>query len=299
MDKWCAAFPGREAVKKGLERSFYNNSKVVRDLFSQASDFCHKDIAKLCYDSSSIDNVWQTVCLVTHCYALYNIVVPAFGLPFCTTGYSQGEFTACIAAGVFQFPEILKLIYELERVLLKRQVQKECMYRIVDINVNCLEEICHTVDPTGKHVCISAYLSNTQNIISGKQDFAEAVIGRAKERGARWAISLHTNTAYHCHLCDEPARASKPLFQNQYVKAAKFPVYGCYDGKRSFAGKRIRYKLSKQLNHPIQWKTLVENMASHGITNLIELGPGCTVSANTRIAVPQMSCKWIGSMKDL
>lgn len=298
-DCWCAAFPGREAIVKGLDSSFYKNHKEMQDLFCEASDFCHKDIAKLCYSTLSIDHDWQTVCLVTHCYAIYKSLIADFGTPDCTAGYSQGEFTACVAAGVLKFPETLGFIYQLEQLLQNSQTDKEGMYRIIDIDVNCLEKICRDVDPTGMFVSISAYISETQNIISGKHDYVTAVISRAREHSARWAIPLNTERAYHCHLRDEPAMKSRPLFRSQNVKAAEFPVYSCYDGKRSFIGERIKSKLSKQLNHPIRWKTLISKMADDGIKNLIEIGPGCTVSANSRIADSRMRCKWIGSMNDL
>lgn len=299
MPNWCAAFPGREAIEKGLDTSFFKNYKEVRELFHIANDFCHKDIAKLCYDTFTIDIEWQTVCLVTHCYALYKIMKAEFGTPDCAAGYSQGEFTACVAAGVFKFPEILELIYKLELLLHGSQTTRECMYRIIGIATKRLEEICREADQTGNFVNISAYLSDTQNVISGKQDYAEVVIGKAKQNGARWAIPLNAERAFHCCLCNIPAEKSAELFFKQNVNTAEFPVYSCYDGKESLVGEIVKGKLSKQLNHPIMWKTLITNMADDGINQLIEIGPGCTVSANSRIADVRMRCKWIGSMSDL
>jgi len=299
MYKWCAAFPGREAVEKGFDASFFKNYREVRELFCIASDFCHKDIAKLCYDTVSIDYEWQTVCLLTHCYALYQIVKAKFGTPDCTAGYSQGEFTACVAAGVFPFPEILDLIHRLELLVQGSQTGREGMYRIIDIAASSLEEICRQVDETGKYVSVSAYLSDTQNVISGKWDFVERVIDKAKQSGARWAIPLKAERAFHCCLCDIPADKSARLFYEQSVNTAQFPVYSCYDGEASTDSEIIKRKLSKQLNHPLLWKALITNMADAGITHLIENGPGCTVSANSRIADGRMSCRWIGSTSEL
>lgn len=299
MPDWCAAFPGREAIEKGFDASFFKKYREVRELFCIASDFCHKDIAKLCYDTVPIDDEWQTVCLVTHCYGLYQMIKAEFGLPSCGAGYSQGEFTACVAAEAFQFPEILDLIYRLELLLQRIQTSREDMYRIIDISTDCLEEICHQVDEGGKYVSISAYLSDSQNVISGKQDFVGLVIDKAKQRGARWAIPLKTHRAFHCCLCDIPADKSAGLFLKHEVYTAHFPVYSCYDGEASLEGEVIKRKLSMQLNHPILWKALITNMAEAGITNLIEIGPGCTVSANTRIADGRMRCRWIGSTSEL
>lgn len=299
MSDWCVAFPGREAIEKGFDASVFENYKEVRELFYIASDFCHKDIAKLCYDTVTIDYEWQAVCLVTHCYGLYQIIKAKYGVPNCVAGYSHGEFTACVAAGVFQFPEILDLIYRLEMLLRGSPTSGEVMYRFIDIATDCLEEICRQVDATGKYVSISAYLSDTQNVVSGKQDFVEMVIDKAKQSGARWAIPLKSNRAFHCCLCDISADRSARLFFDQDVNIAQFPVYSCYDGEASLDGEIIKRKLSKQLNHPLLWKALITNMANAGITHLIESGPGCTVSANSRIADERMNCRWIGSTSEL
>ena len=61
----------------------------------------------------------------------------------------------------------------------------------------------------------------------------------------------------------------------------------------------IRHKLSMQLDHPLQWGALVRRLQQNGVRRLLEIGPGCTVSGNTRVAAPALECRWINTAKDV
>lgn len=299
MNNCVVAFPGREAVTKGLNNSFIEKFSLAKQAFEQASDFMKYDIAKVCYSGTLIDEKWQTISLITHCYAVYKVFESLYGMSGAFTGYSQGEFAACAASGVFEFPEILGLVYHLERLLYSDKYNNECMFRLVDISTDTLKECCHAIDKREINVNISAYLSDTQNIISGKLDYVKKVIELAKQQGARWAIDLHADRAYHSSLCNNPAQMARPYFVEARTCDAIVPVYSCYDGMKCSDAAVIRDKLSMQINHPIQWSKIITNAINDGIVNLVEIGPGCTVSANTRIADSRMNCRWVGEIDDL
>jgi len=299
MNKWCIAFPGREAVSKRMDSSFYQNYKEVRRLFEEAEDYIKKDITKMCYNSSSIPAEWQTLCLITHCYGIYKVFIDRYGLPDAVAGYSQGEFTACTAAGVFSFPEILELILKLETILQEENKKAECMYRFIDIDTSLLKEICTLVDETGNYVCISSYISDSQTIVSGSRKHVDKVIDLARKYGVRWVIDLKTEVAFHSPLCNTIRDKAEVYFIKQKLYQATCPVYSCLDGKKSIVNTIICRKLSKQINHPIQWRTIVKNMVDSGLITMYELGPGCTVSSNSRIADDRLHCRWIGSSNEL
>lgn len=96
-----AAFPGREAVAKGLDSTVYKKAASAQKVFRWASEYCAKDLASICYGAEKNEGPWMTVGLVTHCYGIYRTLEEWRGRPKAFAGYSQGEFTACAAAGVF------------------------------------------------------------------------------------------------------------------------------------------------------------------------------------------------------
>lgn len=294
-----AAFPGREAVAKGLDSTVFKNAAAAQRVFRRASEYCAVDMVSLCYGEGKDEGPWTTVGLVTHCYGIYKTLEEWRGRPKAFAGYSQGEFTACAAAGVFVFPEVLGLILRLERILEEDSPADEAMIRVMDLDQKVLRECCQQYQESGKHVYISAYLSDTQNIISGKQPDLQELVQELKKRGARWALPLPVKRGYHSPLCQASAERARKYFQRMRLCSPSNPVYSCYDGHRSTDPIIIRDKLSRQVQHPIHWKALADNCVSDGIQSLIEIGPGCTVSGNTRIANPNIACRWVQTMNEV
>lgn len=295
----CYAFPGRDAVTKSLDSSFYFSSPEARHAVEQASEYVHADLYKIGYLNKDILPKWQTILLVTHCYSIYLAVKEIFGEPMAFAGYSQGEFSACTAAGVFTFPEVLGLIGHLEQLLQSKIPENECMYRLINIDITVLEKCCKEIDPSGNDLCVSAYISETQNIISGKRNSVEAAIHLLKKRGARWAIDLHSDRAYHSPLCNTAATKAKKFFDEMDLYDASAPVYSCCDGTGSMDRHTIRNKLAGQINHPLHWGKIVDGLTKNCVTEILELGPGCTVSANSRLADKNVKCRWIGCTRDI
>ena len=299
MSRTCVAFPGREAVLKGFDKTFYNNFNISKEVVEYISDTLHEDILGMCLNKIDMPEEMTAVCLVAHCYSLYKAVESVYGTPECFAGYSQGEFCACAAAGMFEITDALKLILNLERLLLKTSAEAESMVRVIDLDIEILKVICREIDPSGKKLCVSAYISNNQNIVSGKKDELKKLRAAAKNNGARWVLNLDSKRAYHSSLCSDAAQSAKKYFDSIILSKPGRYIYSCFDGQGSKNENTALKKLSKQITSPIQWKKLVANLYIRGINNILEIGPGCTVSANSRIAQPDMNCIWIGSVDDL
>ena len=154
------------------------------------------------------------MCIRDSCYSLYKAVESVYGTPECFAGYSQGEFCACAAAGMFEIPDALKLILNLERLLLKTSAEAESMVRVIDLDIEILKVICREIDPSGKKLCVSAYISNNQNIVSGKKDELKKLRAAAKNNGARWVLNLDSKRAYHSSLCSDAAQSAKKYFDS-------------------------------------------------------------------------------------
>lgn len=296
---WCAAFPGREAVLKGLDKSFYRDFTLVRNIFEEADEILKVKLEKFCYTNEKIEFTWQTICLVTHCYAIYKVMEVIYGKPNAFVGYSQGEFTAFAASDIIKFSEILLLIKSLENILYEEKVIGECMYRIVNVDILELLKACRIVDNYGNKVSVSSYISDKQNIISGLRNNVMEVIQILKRQKNIWAIDLHSDRAYHSPMCNQIAEKSKSLFNKVQFYTPSIPVFNCYDGLKNQDKNLLKEKLSKQINHPIRWNRIIKGLVESNIFNLVEIGPGCTVSGNSRIAHERINCSWIGSTDNL
>lgn len=294
----AAAFPGREAAKKNFDGGFYRADASVRGVWQQAEDCIGERLAQRCFSEKHLPKRLEMAALLTHCLSIYRFFSSRFGGPSAFLGFSQGEFTALTAAGVLPFPQVLRLLLRLESRL-ALPAGEECMYRIVDFPVQQLEKCCRQADPDGESLCVGAFLSETQNILSGRKERVLSAAALAKKCGARWAIRLDGERAYHSPLCRRIQEESAEDFAEMQVSAPAAPVYSCVDGMPSEDGNALRDKLSRQIASPILWQKLIRRLAESGIRELYEFGPGCTVSGNARLADGRMNCRWIGRPEDI
>ena len=299
LDNYSIAFPARDAFYHGLSREFYDEFSEFRHTFDEASDFMNEDLLEVAYKSPKIKPELHTVCLITHCIAIYKLLLLHIEKPYAAIGFSQGEFAAVSAAGAVRFLEILKLVYELELLLINdTAIKNGSMVRVMELEREILRECCDFVDPDGESIALSITYSNDQNVVSGKSDKIKELSKLAKEKSARWVIPLNGGGAFHSPLCREILHASKQIFDRYQFHDAEYAVFSCVDGKLSMDGKIIKEKLSQQIAMPILWDALIENQKVYGSHCILELGPGCTISGNTRIIDDTITCKWISNMND-
>lgn len=299
FDKYSIAFPARDAFNHGLSREFYDTFSAFQRVFDEASDFVHENLYEVAYANPKIKPELHTVCLVTHCIALYNLLLLYIKKPNAAIGFSQGEFAAVSAAGSLSYPEVLKLVYELELLLINdTEIKNGSMVRVMELDREILQECCDLVNPDGESIAISITYSQDQNVVSGKNDILKELSKLAKRKGARWVIPLDGGGAFHSPLCRDILKTSGQIFDKYQFQDAEYAVFSCVDGMMTKKGKNIKEKLSQQIAMPILWGTLIKNQKEYGNQCILELGPGCTISGNTRIIDDNITCRWINDMND-
>ncbi|WP_432409037.1 ACP S-malonyltransferase [Wukongibacter sp. M2B1] len=300
MSKYIAVFPGREAFYKGLSKSFYREYKIVRDIFKEASTFMGEDLEYICYENPNVKPELHTTCLITHCYAMYNALGQTLPSPLGVAGFSQGEFTALAIAQSLRFPQVLELVYRLESLIYRSPIIMDGkMMRVVGLQTRELEKCCKEVDTKCEKVTIAIYLSDEQNIISGDKKAVEKVADMAKKRGARWIIDLNSIGTFHSPLCQSILRESDVIFDQYNFSDAQLPVYCCIDGRPWVKGLDLKSRLTVQIARSVQWSKVIKNIRHQGIKHIVEIGPGCTVSGNSRLADPDMECVWINDTRGI
>ena len=298
-DNYTVAFPARNAFYCGLSRDFYDEFYEFRNVFNEASNYLNEDLYEIAYNTPKIKPELHTVCLVTHCMALYKLLLLYAKKPHAAIGFSQGEFAAVTAAGSISFPEILKLVYELELLLInEKNIINGSMVRVMELDRETLSECCRHVDPYEENISLSITYSKNQNVVSGRSDKIIELSKLAKEKGARWIIPLDGGGGFHSPLCRSIVKKSKRIFDKYQFQNAKYAVFSCVDGQMTMDGKSIKEKLEQQIAMPIVWDILIRNQKKYGNNFVIELGPGCTISGNIRIIDDTISCMWINDIND-
>ena len=119
-------FPGQGAQYPGMCRDFYDKSETVRDLFKIADEVTGRDLKSLLFDGTAEDlkqteNTQIAVTLMNLSIRRYLIDngVEADG----TAGFSLGEFSAMVEAGILTEKQTLPMV--IERGEIMARVAKE------------------------------------------------------------------------------------------------------------------------------------------------------------------------------
>ncbi len=283
--KTALLFPGQGAQYVGMGKDFYENFKESRDVFEQASDTLGFNLAELCFRGKQEElnktSVCQPAILVTSIAILEAIRRNAsvrIDACLAAAGLSLGEYTAHAAAGSIAFKDAVNLVYK--RGLF---MQEACdatqggMVSIIGLQDETVEQICAELRPEGV-ICTANYNSPGQVAISGGKLLLEKASSLAKERGARMAVPLKVDGAFHSDFMMPASGKLAKELESTPVSRPRIPVVANVNAQYVMEPAQIKASLVTQLNSPVRWHQSVSVLIRDGFNLFYEIGPGKTIS---------------------
>ncbi|WP_161975813.1 ACP S-malonyltransferase [Tengunoibacter tsumagoiensis] len=271
-------FPGVGSHHSGMGKTLYEQFPLVQDLFTEASDILHRDIAALCFSSAHAEDLNylenSQAALLCVSVATYRVLVAETGLEQALyLGYSLGEYSALCCAGALAFKDALQLVWN--RGIIVSEVAKTVdgsMVWVVNVAERKVEEICQQLRQEGESVSISAYDSPQKVSISGTR----AALRKAGERivaAGGIPIPIKMSGPFHSPLMSDAAARFRDLLHTYSYASPRFPVISNYTAQLYQSGDDIPANLQLQLVQPIRWQASLELARSLGVTTSVEIGP--------------------------
>lgn len=268
-------FPGQGAQYVGMGKSLYEQSELARSLFHKANEILGFDITALMFEGTEEDlrrtSVTQPAIYIHSVLAA--LVNEADKNAQMAAGHSLGEFSALAVAGALSFEAGLQLVAIRANAMQKAcDIQESTMAAILGMEDAAVEAVCAAI--SDDIVVPANYNSPGQLVISGtKTGIAKAIV-LAQEKGAKRAIELSVNGAFHSPLM-EPARLELAEgIEKTDIHDAKIPVYQNYTAMAHTASAEIKHNLLMQLTAPVRWTQSVQQMLADGASEFVECGPG-------------------------
>ena len=198
--------------------------------------------------------------------------------------------------GSLSFEDGINLVYQRALGMQKAcEEQSSTMAAIIGLEDAIVENIC---EKTEGIVVPANYNTPGQLVISGDTASVEKACEECKKAGAKIAIFLPVNGAFHSPLMSSAEKQLGEALDSINFNVPRCPIYQNVVAQAVNDPDEIRANLKAQLTGSVRWNQTINAMIKDGATVFYEVGPGRALQGMVRKIAPEVesisACKFLG-----
>lgn len=279
--KTAFLFSGQGSQYTGMGQDIYENFKLAREQFEEASDCLGYDMAALCFEENDRLHLTEYTqpAILTVSTAILR-VAQAEGLTAeAVAGLSLGEYTALVASQALTFSQAVQLVAK------RGKFMSDCapegsgkMVAVMNADPALIEQICRKVaTDTGQIVAPANYNTPQQIVIGGETEAVDQAVVQLQEAGVRRCVPLKVSGPFHTPLLKQAASDLKAELARVSFSPMRLPVVGNVTAE-VLTDEEVIPLLEKQVMSPVRFYDSIQTLQQLGVTNFIEIGPGKVLS---------------------
>ncbi len=297
-------FPGQGSQTVGmLTELSAAHPDEVRSVFDEASQGAGLDLWELASNGpeEKLNRTENTQpALLAASVAVWRVWQKLDGAtPAQLCGHSLGEYSALVCAQVLSLHDAAALVVERGR-LMQAAVPPGvgAMAAIIGGDDEQTAAICAEV-AQGQVVAPANYNSSGQLVIAGHAEAVDRALARLAELGVKKTIKLAVSVPSHCALMREAAERLAEAMDGASWQAPRIPVTQNAEAARYETVAEIRSALQRQLYMPVRWTACVQALASAGVTQMGECGPGRVLAGLVKRIDKSIDARALGTPAEL
>ncbi|MBF0486289.1 MAG: ACP S-malonyltransferase [Candidatus Omnitrophica bacterium] len=302
MKNIALIFPGQGAQKVGMGRELYENSAVAKAVFDKANVVLGLNLTQVIFEGPE-EKLMSTAYCQSAIFTMSMAALEAFrasdegkkvAVQY-TAGLSLGEYSALCAAGVLSFDGALKLIQK--RGAFMEEAAKANpgkMAAVIGVDKDKLLQICHEAGCE-----VANFNAPDQIVITGLADKVAKACELLAAAGCKKVIPLDVAGGFHSSLMKPAASQFQEVLKTAVITMTDIKVITNVNARPQVSSDEVRSNLPKQIYSSVQWVDTVRFIASQGITDLLEIGPGRVLKGLVRKIDPALNVQNIQTPEDV
>ncbi|MGM0441645.1 MAG: ACP S-malonyltransferase [Elusimicrobiota bacterium] len=300
-DKTVILYPGQGSQKPGMGREFFEPGNWCDKMWSEANEILGYNLKEIIFEGSKEKlkdtKITQPAVYMTE-MIIYRALTQKGIKPDAVAGHSLGEYGAVVTSGALSWQDGLKLVNFRGEVFARAAENNPGgMVVVIGMEEEKLEEVLSDIKGIAE---IVNYNSPGQLVVSVQRNILKDTVKIIKEAGARLVKELEVSGGFHSPLMDDAVPEMSKKIESFNIKNPRIKFYSNYTGQVVNSAKDIKKVLIKQVNSPVRWISIVNNIYEDiGEGLYIEAGPGKVLKGLVRRINRKIKLKGVSSPGEL
>ncbi len=273
-------FPGQGAQNVGMGRGLADAFAEARAAFDEA-EAALPGLTKVIFEGPEAELVLTEnaqPAILTMSIAAQRVLATHGIEPAFVAGHSLGEYSANVAAGTMRFGDAVRIVRRRGQYMQEAvPVGAGSMAAILGLDADGVARACEEA-AQGEVVSPANINGAGQIVIAGATGAVQRAGERARALGAKRVIPLAVSAPFHCALLKPAEERLEPELRTLAAQDPRVPVVANVDAEPKRDAASAIDALIRQVSAPVRWEQVVRRLASEGVTNYVEVGPGTVLS---------------------
>jgi len=277
-------FPGQGSQSVGMAKNLYDNFDYVKSLFNQADDILKSQISKMILEGpkellDQTENTQPAIFLVS--YSIFKVIKNESEFDINSAnffaGHSLGEYSALACTGSLNFEQTIKLLKKRGKAMQSAVPKGQGgMLAVLGADIEKVNEIINA--NKDKFKCFIANDNSVgQIVVSGKTMDINNFSEELKNNNIK-NIKLSVSAPFHCELMRSATEVMEKEIKNTEFNIPTNEIFSNVTAKNTKDPNEIKRLLIDQIEKPVRWREIIENMIDAKVDKFIEIGPGKVLS---------------------
>ena len=277
-------FNGQGAHYEGMGQDFFESFPEAQAIYEKVETLTDSPVRQ--WITEDFEALAQTkhaqVAIAATSLAIYQSIEAQLPAIDYMAGLSLGEYSSLIASGMLDFDEGFQLLKKRGQLMARhcQQLRKSSdivMAAVLKMPLDEIQAVLEAVNAEEEKLYIANLNSSTQVTIAGTEDAVAQFKIIARELGYRRIMPLKVEGPFHSPYMAPVCESFQKELNQVSFQEGNVPVISNTIVK-AHTPADVRELLVRHLVEPVRWEETIDYFVDHGVTKIIQIGPGKTLA---------------------